>query len=125
MLTATQLVSLHLSLFRPEKGAESPDPLFGPYISILPRQFDSHPLTWLVTRQRTSCSPHEEFLLKTLPPSATEALNKLASRFYADWNTICDYLVCARLYLINIVLMVYRPNIQRYIQIAFKRKIDS
>ncbi|KAF8077965.1 hypothetical protein FPV67DRAFT_23223 [Lyophyllum atratum] len=88
-LTATQLISLHLFLYRPTGSQESSDPLFGPYISTLPREFDSHPLTWL-------CLPHKgnqcSRLLSSLPPSVMSSLHKLADRFHADWRTVQRYL---------------------------------
>lgn len=39
---------MHLFIWRPKADEDSADPFFGPYISMLPRDFSSHPLTWLV-----------------------------------------------------------------------------
>jgi len=47
-LTAVQKITMHLFLHQPSDGGDSQDPLFGPYISVLPRDFDSHPLSWLI-----------------------------------------------------------------------------
>ncbi|THU90710.1 SET domain-containing protein, partial [Dendrothele bispora CBS 962.96] len=83
-LTAVQMVSLHLLLHRPENDQVSSDPLFGPYISTLPQDFDSHPLTRLLREGRG--------LLGLLPPSSATALERLASRFHSDLETVCNYL---------------------------------
>ena len=90
MLTATQLISLHLCLYRPVDSQDSSDPLFGPYISTLPNNFDSHPLSWFCCDERLEA---EAQLLSLLPPSVMDSLQQLAGRFYADWQTICKYLV--------------------------------
>ncbi|EPQ58137.1 SET domain-containing protein [Gloeophyllum trabeum ATCC 11539] len=84
-LSGTQLVTLHLFLHRPEGNSESKDPAFGPYISVLPRNFDSHPLTWQV---RNSCAD----LLQRLPPSVSKVLDIVARRFQIDWDTVFEYL---------------------------------
>lgn len=89
-LTATQLISLHLCLYRPVDSQGSSDPLFGPYISALPDNFDFHPLTWFCRHKGRKV---EAELLSTLPPSVMHSLQQLAGRFYADWQTICQYLV--------------------------------
>jgi hypothetical protein len=89
-LTAVQLISLHLCLHRPVDLQESSDPLFGPYISTLPDNFDCHPLTWFC---QDKAQQAETRLLFTLPPSVMDSLKQLAGRFYTDWETICQYLV--------------------------------
>ncbi|KAF9246536.1 hypothetical protein BU15DRAFT_85291 [Melanogaster broomeanus] len=81
-LTAVQFISMHLFLWRPKADEDSGDPHFGPYISILPRNFDSHPLTWLRGQIVTS---HHGTLLQGLPPSVLVALHQLHSRLWADW----------------------------------------
>ncbi|KAI0273614.1 hypothetical protein BC834DRAFT_966115 [Gloeopeniophorella convolvens] len=91
-LTATQLIALHLLLFRPTVGKESDDRLFGPYISILPRDFGSHPLTWIVHRTLGAASREESTLLDLLPPSTLAALGSLEERFWKDWGTVRLYL---------------------------------
>lgn len=93
-LTATQLISLHLMLHRPRREDDSLDPLFGPYISVLPREFDSHPLTWTVRRffLRDTCHL-ESFLLESLTPSASVGLEKISRKFYQDWRIVWGYMV--------------------------------
>ncbi|KAJ4487977.1 SET domain-containing protein [Lentinula aciculospora] len=83
-LSATQLISLHLLLHRPLPGKESLDPLFGPYISTLPRDFDYHPLSWTI---KGSMGPSFELL----PPSATQALRDLFSKFRSDLAGVSSY----------------------------------
>ncbi|KAJ7273695.1 hypothetical protein B0H12DRAFT_1090656 [Mycena haematopus] len=80
-LDAIQLISLHLCLYRPLHASHSPDPLFGPYISTLPREFDSHPLTGHVQQQDLK-----------LPPSVATALAHLHARYLHDWRTVRGYL---------------------------------
>ncbi|KAJ6502567.1 hypothetical protein C8R45DRAFT_977015 [Mycena sanguinolenta] len=79
-LDATQLISLHLSLYR---DSHSLDPLFGPYISTLPREFDSHPLTSHV---------QQDAFLGRLPPSVATALVHVHARYLHDWRTVRGYL---------------------------------
>lgn len=92
-LTATQLISLHLLLYKPAPGCESDDPHFGPYISILPRHFDGHPLTWIVHRTLGAGSREEHRLLDLLPPSVLSDLLLLEERFWRDWEAVRLYLV--------------------------------
>ena len=94
-LTAFQLISLHLTLHRP-KDSKSSDPLFGPYISILPLDFAYHPLTWLYGRITGLASANEEQRLDLLPPNVLESLNELYNRFRTDWERVSDYLVRPR-----------------------------
>ncbi|KAL1743943.1 hypothetical protein HDZ31DRAFT_39799 [Schizophyllum fasciatum] len=79
-LSAVQLVSLHLCRHRPPDGAESTDPVFGPYISALPRDFGFHPLTWLVEPAHPGNA-----LLKHIPPAPKRELEDLEKRFSSDW----------------------------------------
>ncbi|KAJ7709925.1 hypothetical protein B0H17DRAFT_244694 [Mycena rosella] len=81
-LNAVQLIALHLCLYRPLHPSPSLDPLFGPYISTLPREFDSHPLTSHVK----AADPSQ------LPPSVVNALARLHARYLHDWNTVRGYL---------------------------------
>jgi hypothetical protein len=90
-LTATQLISLHLLLHRPIRDGESLDPFFGPYISVLPRDFDSHPVTWLVEEGRRDYVGTE--FLESLPPSAMLALRKVCRKFWDDWSAVRSYMV--------------------------------
>ena len=94
-LTAARLISLHLFLFRPEGGHESVDALFGPFISILPRlrEFDSHPLTWLVRRTINRITHSESMLLDLLPLPVALSLMTLKNRFIEDWNAVSKYMV--------------------------------
>ena len=93
-LTCTQYISLHLYLNRPVSGHQSRDPLFGPYISVLPENFDSHPLTWL-WRQRhgRTDSNFEIQLLDALPSQIMFKLNRIHGLFNKDLSRIQDYLV--------------------------------
>ncbi|KAI0082678.1 SET domain-containing protein [Panus rudis PR-1116 ss-1] len=93
LLSPVQLISLHLYLHRPEKGKESLDPIFGPYISTMPRDFDSHPLTWSVKRNGGVSTDLENALLRCLPAATGQALEALASRFWEDWHAVCQYLL--------------------------------
>lgn len=88
-LSATQLISLHLSLHHPD-GTDL-DPFFGPYIATLPRNFDFHPLTWLMNARLLQSTDSVARLLRLFPPSVSSALTKLASRFDTDWQAV----VCA------------------------------
>ena len=92
-LTATQLISLHLLLHKPAPGCESDDSHFGPYISVLPREFGSHPLTWVVHRTLGAQSREEHILLRLLPPSVLFDLLLLEGRFWKDWEAVRQYLV--------------------------------
>ncbi|TFK76462.1 SET domain-containing protein [Pluteus cervinus] len=89
-LTAIQVISLHLFLHRPIDDVNgSSDPLFGPYISILPREFDDHPLTWLVKDQMTCSEAKEKQLLSYIPRSVMYCLVEMVDKFKTDW-TICS-----------------------------------
>ncbi|KAJ7097944.1 hypothetical protein B0H15DRAFT_823502 [Mycena belliarum] len=81
-LNAVQLISLHLCLYRPIYPSHSLDPLFGPYISSLPREFDSHPLTRHVNLAADSSE---------LPPSVANALLCMHARYIHDWDTVRGY----------------------------------
>ena len=103
-LTATQLISLHLLLNKPAPGCESDDPHFGPYISILPRDFGAHPLTWVVHRTLGAESREEHTLLRLLPPSVLFDLLLLEGRFWKDWEAVRQYLVGLIALFLNIQL---------------------
>ncbi|KAJ8520402.1 hypothetical protein ONZ45_g2792 [Pleurotus djamor] len=90
-LSATCLISLHLLLHRPIGEDNSADPLFGPYISVLPRDFESHPLTWRVRRELSSDTVVEGKLLESLPGSVKSGLNELWMRLIKDWRLSCNY----------------------------------
>ncbi|KAL4067610.1 hypothetical protein V8B97DRAFT_1949899 [Scleroderma yunnanense] len=86
-LSAMQLISMHLLIWRPEGDDDSKDVLFGPYISTLPREFSSHPLTWIVWSKYLGrpCTGGEDISLQWLPPSISTELQRLYSRFLDDW----------------------------------------
>ncbi|KAJ6596873.1 hypothetical protein DFH09DRAFT_1023264 [Mycena vulgaris] len=81
-LNAVQLIALHLCLYRPLHSSQSLDPLFGPYISTLPPEFDSHPLTCHVKNAADTLQ---------LPPSVASALVRLHARYLHDWHTVRGY----------------------------------
>ncbi|CAK5277701.1 unnamed protein product [Mycena citricolor] len=72
-LSAAQLVSLHLCVYR-----RMSDPIFGLYLATLPCDFDTHPLTSYVENGE---SP-------SLPPSVSKSLLELNGRFVKDWDQI-------------------------------------
>jgi len=92
VLSATQLISLHLFLHRPVDGLVSSDPLYGPYLSILPREFEYHPLTLLVRRTMQVLREDNIALLDDLPPSVASALHECLTRFRIDWDVVRRYL---------------------------------
>ena len=71
----------------------STDSLFGPFISILPREFDSHPLTWLIHKNLGDENEVESALLALLPRSTRSVLDVLAERFERDSSAVAKYLV--------------------------------
>ncbi|KAH9180533.1 hypothetical protein EDB89DRAFT_1919603 [Lactarius sanguifluus] len=78
--------------FKPADGdsahtAMSPTtPNFGPYISMLPRDFGSHPLTWVVHQSLGVASREECKVMDLLPPSVLAELLLLEKRFRTDWE---------------------------------------
>ncbi|KIY50871.1 SET domain-containing protein, partial [Fistulina hepatica ATCC 64428] len=85
-LSAVQLISMHIFLWRAHPSSrESPDAAFGPYISVLPRDFASHPLSWI-------CNQEHEDLLSCLPVSVRHLLDRLHERFLSDWSRIANFL---------------------------------
>jgi hypothetical protein len=94
VLSGTQLISLHLLIYRPIDHLPSTDPLFGPYISVLPTSFHAHPLTWLwKERIERNANSVESHLLALLPPRVVRDLERVARTFYADWDKVYTYLV--------------------------------
>ncbi|KAI0374821.1 SET domain-containing protein [Pilatotrama ljubarskyi] len=87
-LSGIQLVSLHLLLHRPSGDGDSLDSVFGPYISTLPRDFASHPLTWLVNRRLGKEDTCGSYFLDRVPPSTLQSVVKLSERFWKDWETV-------------------------------------
>jgi hypothetical protein len=98
-LTCTQAISLHLLLHRPKTRAGCAEPLFGPYISVLPQDFDSHPLTWLWKKENKSCKLEfnpfavEFQLISALPSRVHAKLKNILIRFETDWKRIQFYMV--------------------------------
>jgi hypothetical protein len=92
-LTATQMVSLHLSLHRPRDDGVSHDPTFGPYISTMPHDFESHPINWAVRDYLGLANAAEKTSLASLPPAISSALRQQVQKFMADWKAVCKYLV--------------------------------
>ena len=93
-LTCTQYISLHLYLHRPLSGHHSLDPLFGPYISVLPTNFDSHPLTWLWRQKYSRTDSDLEIqLLDALPLQIVLKLNRILGLFKKDLTRVQRYLV--------------------------------
>ncbi|XP_006458144.1 hypothetical protein AGABI2DRAFT_199465 [Agaricus bisporus var. bisporus H97] len=89
-LTAFQIMSMHLFLFRPPAPkVDSKDTAFGPYISILPSDFETHPLSWLI-KSRGSGEKCE--LLEYLPKDALDSLRSVSMRFSKDWERVSHYL---------------------------------
>ncbi|GJE95126.1 SET domain-containing protein [Phanerochaete sordida] len=95
LLTANQMITLHLTLHMPREDGVSHDPGWGPYISTLPQDFESHPVTWAVRNHGGFASPTEEDLLSLLPPTILSALSGRVRLFMADWHAICQYTAAA------------------------------
>ena len=95
-MSAIQMICLHLLLHRPAGEDASLDPTFGPFISTMPREFDSHPLTWLIRAQMNSGDTFWRSLCELLPPSVFSSLENAATRLWADWHAVCDYAVSER-----------------------------
>ncbi|EKM55430.1 uncharacterized protein PHACADRAFT_94457 [Phanerochaete carnosa HHB-10118-sp] len=85
------MITLHLVLHRPEKDSISRDPNWGPYLSTLPREFSSHPMTWAVRNHFGLETALEKDLLSLLPSAVMSALGERVCRFAADWKAICSY----------------------------------
>ena len=92
-LSATQLISLHLFLHKPSGDDDASDPAFGPDISTLPREFSSHPLTWMVKQKLRQETDWERQTLVLLPPGSARRCAELHARFWRDWETLLPLLV--------------------------------
>ena len=92
-LTAPQIISLHLLLHMPADEGISHDPAFGPYISTMPQDFDTHPVTWAVRNHFQRASTAEKTLLSSLPPIVSSALENQVRIFVADWDAVVEYIV--------------------------------
>ena len=93
VLTANQMITLHLLLHRPVGEHESLDPKFGPFISTMPREFDSHPLTWLIRSQQDQSDAFSHEIYALLPPSVDASVRQAVTRFWGDWKAVCAYSV--------------------------------
>lgn len=112
-LSSVQIISLHLLLHRPaaiSSSGRSPgtdttatpeDPLFGPYIAILPSEFNAHPLVWYRRRLRprdtespaAAASQPGDWLLDHLPPFVRRDLERIAKTWEADWKRVRGFVV--------------------------------
>ncbi|PPQ81158.1 hypothetical protein CVT24_007942 [Panaeolus cyanescens] len=93
-LSCTQIITLHLSLNRPVNHV-SADVHFGPYISVLPENFDAHPFTWIWKAKHHS-KPGNDLelgLLKSLPPRITQKLEQMCTTCGKDKAAIEEYMV--------------------------------
>lgn len=59
---------------------------------MLPRDFGSHPLTWVVHQTLGVASREECKLMNLLPPSVLAELLLLEKRFWTDWEAVRQYL---------------------------------
>ncbi|KAJ3503825.1 hypothetical protein NMY22_g18116 [Coprinellus aureogranulatus] len=89
-LSSVQIIALHLLLHRPSNGS-SKDPLFGPYIAVLPPNFNDHPLTWYCKSGEGPPSP-ASLLQERLTPSAKLDLERVATTYRKDRDCIRSYL---------------------------------
>jgi hypothetical protein len=87
-LTAIQMISLHLALHRPQGGLASSCTSFGPYISVLPSEFDCHLLTWIVRK-----NGYGERLLQCSPVHTQTLVRKVHDRFQQDLVAVKSYMV--------------------------------
>ena len=85
---------MHLFLYRPDQGTDksTTDAEFGPYIAIIPKEFDGHPLSWLI-RPSHGGPKDVFFLIDCSPPATLRALNVVADRFWKDWKAVSQLLV--------------------------------
>lgn len=111
-LSATQLISLHLLLHKPSGDDDSLDPSFGPYISTLPREFSSHPLTWMVKQKLKQESDWERQSL-LLPPGSARKCAELHKRFWKDWEALSLVLVRRLNFLHNHCLIGFHSRTRR------------
>ena len=107
-LNATQMISLHLLLHRPKADQDSVDPMFGPYISTLPRDFDSHPLTWRIKSHHAGQASVESMSLGCIPPTVMTELAEIEKRFWTDFQAILDFMVSVLL-----LFLLYTHHLQR------------
>ena len=111
-LSANQMVSMHLLLHRPIGEEDSLDSRYGPYISTMPRDFDSHPITWVVRSQLHAEDNLWPTLCKFLPSSVKKALQDATARFWDDCDSVCLYLVRILVLFLNTLHCIYSPESQ-------------
>ena len=87
------MITLHLLLHRPGEDGISYDPTYGPYISTMPRDFDSHPLTWAMRSKLGQATAVEKSLLASLPPAVLSMLRQQMEGFEGDWKAVREYVV--------------------------------
>ncbi|KZV78605.1 SET domain-containing protein [Exidia glandulosa HHB12029] len=90
-LNAIQLLALHLFLHRPKDNAPSTDEHWGPYITSLPTEFDTHPLVW---RCREDDDARDQLSLLPLPHR--RAVEAVWTRFQNDAEAVTGFLADAR-----------------------------
>lgn len=71
----------------------SHDPSFGPYISVMPGVFDSHPLAFAVRQAPSGYLSLVQPLLDLLPSAVAASLGKMKTRFLADWIVVRNHVV--------------------------------
>jgi hypothetical protein len=90
-LNATQLISLHLALYRyaswKENAAEEAIETFIPYIRTLPLDFDTVPLQREVHQDKTWQHLQDR---KLLPYGLLEKTEDVSRRFHRDWQMSRD-----------------------------------
>jgi hypothetical protein len=92
-LSAHQFISMHIYLRARLSHNKAEADSFDPYISILPQDFDSHPLVWLVKSKAGIASKVENELLEQLPPSVSASLDALHAKFCVDKSAVFSFLV--------------------------------
>ncbi len=91
-------MSLHLLIHRPTSSNDvSKDKFFGSYVSILPVDFEAHPLTWFI-QPRDPLTEREDLetghdLLEHVPKGVLNSLEQMAARFRSDWQRVIQYVV--------------------------------
>lgn len=100
-------------MFRPRGNLDSDDPDFGPYISTLPRSFESHPLHWYHRKESGDVLPAELKLLSFIPPSVLADLESIYKRYESDWDVAKRCLV-SNPSKPTFFLLIYRYMKERY-----------
>ena len=107
VLNGTQLLSIHLALNCFEGDHDiSRDEHFGPFLSCLPRNFNSHPLKWIIKEKMGTADESERYLLHSLPPSVARDLRDVARRFWDDWEVALQCVVSIPFVIIQLALIL-------------------